>query len=102
MDVAVMVFVGAMCAYVAGKILNSEERNQVFNRRPIEVVDVKKYNRFCGILVIGFGVAVEITLFVSFALGGIVSLICTIVILAEAYAVLKIYSKNEIKMLKKR
>lgn len=102
MDLAVMVFVGGLCAYVAGTIFSSEERNKVFNKRPIEVVDVKKYNRFCGFLVIGFGIVVEITLFVSFAFGGIISLICTLVILLEAFAVLKIYSKEEFKMLKKR
>ncbi|MCM1189206.1 MAG: hypothetical protein NC541_07900 [bacterium] len=102
MDLAIMVFVGGLCAYVAGKIFNSEERNQVFNKRPIEVVDVKKYNQLCGFLVIGFGVVVEITLFLSFFFGGLGSLIGTVAMLIEAFAVLKIYSKIEIKMLKKR
>lgn len=102
MDVIILVFVGIMCAYAAVTVFNSKERTQIFNSRPIEVTDVKKYNRFCGHLIIGFGVAVEITIFIAFALGGIVSLICTIVIALEAFLVLKIYSKNEAKMLKKR
>ena len=102
MDVIIIVFVGAMCALAATKIFRSEERNKIFNERPIEVVDVKKYNRFCGYLVIGFGVVAEITIFIACAFGGIVTILCTIAIAVEAFAVMKIYSKNEIKMLKKR
>lgn len=102
MDLVMLVFVGGLCAYVAGKILSSEERNQVFNKRPIEVVDIKKYNRFCGLLVIGFGVVVELTIFIGFAFGGVVSIICTFLILLEAFLVMKIYNKCEFKMLKKR
>ncbi len=102
MDMIVITFVGILCAYVAVSIFSSQERNQVFNRRPIEVVDVKKYNRFCGFLVIGFGLAVEVTLFLGFLLGGVVSVICTLVIILEAFLVLMIYSKQEKQMLKKR
>ena len=67
-----------------------------------EVEDVKKYNRFCGGLVIGFGIVAEITIFIACAFGGIVTIICTIAIAVEAFIVMKIYNKNEIKMLKKR
>lgn len=102
MDVVILVFVGIMCAYAAVTVFNSKERTQIFNSRPIEVTDIKQYNRFCGRLIIGFGIAVEITIFIAFALGGIVSIICTIAIVVEAFLVLKIYSRNEIKMLKKR
>lgn len=102
MDVVILVFVGVMCAYAAVSILNSKERNRIFNSRPIEVEDVKKYNRFCGFLVIGFGVVAEITIFIAVAFGGIVSMICTVAIVVEAFIVMKIYSKNEVKMLKKR
>ena len=51
---------------------------------------------------IGFGLAVEVTLFLGFLLGGVVSVICTLVIILEAFLVLMIYSKQEKKMLKKR
>lgn len=102
MDIVIMVFVAVMCAMAATKIFRSKERNRIFNERPIEVVDVKKYNRFCGFLVIGFGVVAEITIFIAFAFGGIVIIPCTIAIAVEAFAVMKIYGKNEAKMLKKR
>ena len=42
MDTILLVFVGVMCLWVGMKILCSEERNKVFNKRPIEVVDVSK------------------------------------------------------------
>lgn len=98
----IIVFVGVMCAYVAVKIFSATERTEVFNRRPIEVQDVKKYNRFCGYLVVGFGVAAELTLTIGILCGGVISIICIAVMLLEAYIVLRIYSKNEIKMIRKR
>ena len=102
MDVIIMVFVGLTCAMVASRIFRSKDRNKIFNERPIEVEDVKKYNRFCGFLVIGFGVVAEITILIAVAFGGMISIICTVAIVIEAFAVMKIYSKNERKMLKKR
>lgn len=98
----IIVFVGVMCVYVAVKIFTATERTEVFNRRPIEVTDVKQYNRFCGRLVVGFGVAAELTLTVGILFGGAVSLICIALMLLEAYIVLRIYGKNEIRMIKKR
>ncbi len=102
MDLILLIFVAGLCANVAAKILNSEERNKVFNKRPIEVVDVKKYNKMCGILVIGFGAAAEIILFISILFGGWISLVCTLALIGEAVLVMFIYNKIEIKMLKKR
>ncbi len=102
MDMILLVFVGAMCLWVGMKILNSEERNTVFNKRPIEVVDVKKYNKFCGWLVIGFGVAAEVTIYFMCSVEGWISGIFTILLIAEALLVVVIYNKVEFKMLKKR
>lgn len=97
-----LVFVAVLCLYVGMKVLSSEERNKVFNKRPIEVVDVKKYNKFCGFLVIGFGVVAEITLFLMISTTGWVSSLLTLLLIPEAYLVLLIYSKIERKMLKPR
>ena len=41
MDIILLAFVAIMCFSTGAKILSSEERNKVFNKRPIEVVDVK-------------------------------------------------------------
>lgn len=102
MDTILLVFVGVLCLWVGMKTLTSEERNTVFNKRPIEVVDVKKYNQFCGWLVIGFGVAAEITIYGMCRAEGWLSGLFTIILIAEALLVVVIYSKVEFKMLKKR
>lgn len=102
MDFFVFVFIGCTCMYVGAKILSSEERNKTFNRFPIQVEDVKKYNRFCAALVIGFGVVAEITMFCAYAFGGWISLLGSLLLIVEAYITMKIYNKGEKKMLKKR
>lgn len=102
MDLIIFLFIAFMCINVAIKIFNCEDRNKVFNKRPIEVVDVKKYNKFCGSLVIAFGVAAEITLYAGNLLGGWMSILCTLLLIGEAVLVMVIYNKIETKMLKKR
>lgn len=102
MDLMLFVFVGMMCAYVGVKILSSEERNKVFNKHPIEVVDVKKYNRYCGILVLVFGAVAEATIFAMNYIPGLWSILLTVLLIVEAVVVMKIYNRIEKKLLKKR
>lgn len=102
MNTIVLTFVAVMCIYVAMKIFSSEERNTVFNKRPIEVVDVKKYNKFCGTLVLVFGAVAEITIYFMCVTEGVVSALLTLLVIAEALTVMVIYNKVEFKMLKKR
>lgn len=101
MDIIILVVVGITCAYTAAGVFNSKERNTVFNRRMIRVTDVQKYNRECGWLVVGFGIAAELTLFIGFALGSITSAIAPILLIVEAAAVIKIYEKIEKKYIDK-
>lgn len=101
-SLVLFLFIGCMCAYVSAKILSSEERNKVFNKFPIQVVDVKKYNKFCAALVAGFGVVAEITVFCSYLFSGLISILFTLLLIVEAVVVMKIYNKGEAKMLKKR
>lgn len=102
MNMVIFAFIGIMCMYVGVKILCSEERNKVYNKRPIEVVDVKKYNQFCGWLTIGFGVVADLTVFLMGSFTGWLSVLCSVLLILEAVAVVKIYNKVEFKMLKKR
>lgn len=101
-DGILFVFVGVMCLYVGIKTISSSERNKVFNKRPIDVVDVKKYNLFCGGLIIGFGVVAEITIGAMIMTTGIVSTLCTLGVIVEAMLVVYIYNKFELRFLKKR
>lgn len=102
MDVVLFVFVGMMCLMLGVRVFCAEERNKIFNKRPIEVTDVKKYNQLCGALIIGFGVAAEITIFFMVYTEGLVSTLCTLGIIAEAVIAMVIYQQIEKKMLKKR
>ena len=101
-DGIIIVFVGAMCLYVAVKTFSSPDRNKIFNKRPIDVVDVKKYNQFCGGLILGFGVVAEITIVLMTMTTGIVSVLCTVGVIVEAMLVVYIYNKFELRFLKKR
>lgn len=101
MDLIIFLFVGAICFPAGMKILSSEERNKVFNRYHIEVEDVKKYNKACGWLVIGFGVAAELTLYLGSIIQGWYSIFLTVGLILEAIIVMKIYGIIEKKMLKK-
>jgi hypothetical protein len=101
-DGMIIVFVGVMCLYVAIKTFSATERNKVFNKRPIDVVDVKKYNQFCGSLILGFGIAAEITIVAMIFTTGIISVICTLGVIGEAMFVVYIYNKFELRFLKKR
>lgn len=102
MDFIIYLFIALLCLNAAARIFSSEERNKIFNKRPIEVEDVKKYNKFCGILVIVFGAAAEITLYVGKLFGGWISVVSTLLLIGEAVLIMVIYNKVEIKMLKKR
>lgn len=101
-DGILFVFVGVMCLYVAAKTFSSPERNTVFNKRPIDVVDVKKYNKFCGWLILGFGIAADLTILAMSFTTGIASALCTVGVIVEAMIVVAVYNKFELKFLKKR
>lgn len=96
------IFIGVMCLYVAIKTISSPERNMVFNKRPIDVVDVKKYNQFCGGLILGFGVVAELTIVAMTLTTGIISNLCLVGVIVEAMLVVYIYQKCELRFLKKR
>ncbi|MCM1063246.1 MAG: hypothetical protein NC420_02050 [Eubacterium sp.] len=102
MDGILFIFVGIMCLYVAIRTFSAPERNTVFNKRPIDVVDVKKYNQFCGGLILGFGAAAELTIVAMMFTTGIWSSLCTVGIVVEALLVVYIYNKFELRFLKKR
>ena len=102
MATVLFIFVGALCLLQGTKTFWAEERNTVFNKRPIQVTDVKKYNHFCGGLIIGFGVVAEITLYFMMATTGWVSTVLTLALIGECFLVSLIYGKMEIKFLKKR
>ena len=102
MDVVLFTAVGVMYLSVGINILRSPGRNTVFNKRSIEVVDVKKYNRLCSVLVFSFGIIAEITMIFMCNTTGWISAVFTLLIIVEAFLMMMIYSAIEKKLLKKR
>ena len=102
MEVILYTAVGLVCLSVGVNILRSPERNTVFNKRPIEVVDVKKYNRLCSMLVFSFGVIAETTMIFMCNTTGWISAIFTVLVVAESFLMVVIYNLIEKKLLKKR
>lgn len=98
----ITVFVAFVCIYTAAKIWISEERTTVFNKKKIEVKDVKKYNRACAYLVLGFGFAAEIPLVVMGWFGANIwlSIAMLVLLIVEAYLVTVVYSKIEKSMIR--
>lgn len=96
------VFVGALCLFLGVRVFNMEERNKIFTKYPIVVNDVKKYNRFCGALIIGFGLVAEVTLYFMMRTQGWLSLLLTLAIVVEAFILMKIYTAGEKKFIQKR
>lgn len=99
METILFVFIGLSCLTLGVRVIWAEERNKIFNKRPIKVKNVKAYNRFCGALIIGFGVVAEITVYFMVYSEGIVSTLCTLGVIAEAFLVMVIYNQVERRML---
>ena len=101
MDLIIYVFAVGLCFTQGYNAYTSEKQTKVFNKRELPLKDVKEYNHFCGKLIYGFGVAAMITfgMMVMFS-GAIFSIIGPILLIIEAYILIKVYSKNEIKYIR--
>lgn len=102
MSTILFVFVGMMCLMLGVRVFFAEERTKVFNKRPITVLDVRKYNRACGALILGFGAVAEITIYFMIYSKGWISSLFTFGIVVEAVLVMVIYSIIEKKYIKKQ
>ena len=101
METVVLVFVGVMCLMLGVRVYGAEEQNKIFTKYPVKVTDVKKYNKACGVLIIGFGVVAEITLFFMVCSEGIMSTVFTLAIILEAVLVMFLYRQIEKRLMKK-
>lgn len=102
METILFAFVGLLCLMMGVRVIFAEEQTKVFNKRNIPVTDVKKYNRACGGLIIGFGAAAEITLFFMFRAEGWLGYVFTLGLIVEAMLVVSIYSRVERHFIQKR
>lgn len=100
MSTILLAFVGLLCLFLGIRVFCAEERTKVFNKRPIQVTDVKKYNHICGIMILGFGVVAEITIYFMVSSEGWISTLLTIGIIVEAYILSILYNVIERKFIK--
>ncbi len=101
LEIILFLVVGYMCFSKGVKTYQMEEQNKVFSRYPLRVTDVKKYNQFCGKLMIGYGVAAVITMFAMTFFEGWINVVLVLSIIVEAYILMIIYRKGEKKFMQK-
>lgn len=102
MDLILFVFVGMMCILLGIKVFNAETPNKVFSKYPLRLTDVKKYNQLCGVIIIGFGIVAEITIYFMITTEGLISTLCTVGIIVEAVAAVALYRVVEKKLVQKK
>lgn len=102
MESMLFVFIGAMCLMLGVRVFWAEEPNKVFTKQRLKLKDVKQYNHLCGALIIGFGVAADITIYFMVSSEGLLSTLFTLVIIVEAVITMVIYSLIEKKCVEKK
>ena len=99
MDIILLIFVMGTCFTQGYNAYNCEKQNKVFNKRNLPLKDVKEYNHFCGKLIYGFGIAASLTMLLMVTGDGWMSIVGCVLLLIEAFALVKYYSKKEITFL---
>lgn len=102
MESMLFVFIGAMCLMLGVRVFWAEEQNKVFTKQMLQLNDVKQYNKLCGGLIIGFGVAADITIYYMVTSEGLLSTLFTLVIIVEAILTMVIYRFIEKKCVVKK
>ena len=100
MDIIIFVFVGGICFSQGYNAYNCEKQTHVFNKRNLPLKDVKEYNHFCGKLIYGFTVAALLTFVLMWSIPTWGGLIGTVLLIVEAFVLVKIYAKNELKYIR--
>jgi len=101
MDIIIYVFAVGLCFTQGYNAYTCEKQTKIFNKRDLPLKDVKEYNHFCGKLIYGFGFAAMITFgMMVISSSAIIAILGPILLIAEAVALIKIYSKNEIKYIR--
>lgn len=101
MDTLFVLFIGMMCLMMGVRVFFAEEQTKVFNKRNLPLTDVRKYNKLCGALILGFGVIAEITIIFMIGSGGTLASFVTIPIIVEVGIVVLIYNQIEKRMIRK-
>ena len=96
MDAIIIGVILAFCFVKGHNTYNLDTQNKVFNKRNLPLKDVKAYNQFCGKLIYAFGVAATLTMMIMMSGNPLISLLGCILLIAEAFVLVKIYAKKEL------
>lgn len=99
MEFILLIFVMGTCFTQGYNAYNCEKQNKVFNKRNLPLKDVKEYNHFCGKLIYGFGVAASLTMLMTMLGIGWMRIAGCVLLIIEAFMLLKYYGKKEITFL---
>lgn len=99
MEFILLIFVMGTCFTQGYNAYNCEKQNKVFNKRNLPLKDVKAYNHFCGKLIYGFGVAASLTMLMTMLGIGWMRIAGCVLLIIEAFILLKYYGKKEITFL---
>ncbi len=100
MDVIFFMIIGGVCFVQGYNAYTCKEQTKVFNKINLPLKDVQEYNHFCGKLIYGFGIGALLIYTVMVFTPGWGDLVCAALLVLEAYALVKLYSKNEKKFIK--
>ena len=99
MEFILLIFVMGTCFTQGYNAYTCEKQNKVFNKRNLPLKDVKAYNHFCGKLIYGFGIAASLTMLLTMIGISWLRIAGCVLLIIEAFILLKYYSKKEITFL---
>lgn len=89
------VAIGFICVMAGMRVFCAEGQNMVFNKQKLPLKDVKAYNHACAMLIWGFGVAAEITVYFCINDEGIWGNLMPLYFILEAIVLMQIYAHIE-------
>ena len=89
------VAIGFICIMAGMRVFCAEEQNRVFNKQKLKLKDVKAYNRACAMLIWGFCVVAEITVYFCINDEGIWGNLMPLYFIIEAVVLMQIYARIE-------
>ena len=101
MEKLLMIFITALCVSLGIRVFQTPGQAMVFTRSMLPLKDVKKYNYWCGGLIIGFGIVADAIILLFLSLGELWSYFLPIGIIAEAVLLMFLYSRVEKSMIRK-
>lgn len=96
-----MIFITVLCVSLGVRVFHAPKQAMIFTKNSLRLKDVKKYNRWCGSLIIGFGLVADVIILIFTSLGDLWGSLLPLGIIVEAVLLMFLYSIVEKNMIKK-